>query len=310
MINALKTATMDRLRRIMYGASAPSYQYLLTWSHIHSKEIKSVLLICIAFLCALGIQKNHQSFVDIVSLYKVKVEEPSQLYSRPLVSVKNNMARPKVNVEDLISTTMTYSYDETKLGFYLKNFKFFNRYPKAKVERKILASLPKGLAKNAGRYVRAVLHIAQRHQVDPIWVLSVMWTESHFQFKALSHAGARGLMQIMPATKKHIYYMHSHRGRKLVVETEDFNVNNYFPYKVSKEQEKLHIAKLINIELGVIYLKSLLRYFDKNHKYATVAYNMGPGWTRHRLKNNLPVGNRNEYLDKVTKAYKQIAKKI
>lgn len=301
---------MDRLRRIMSGASAPSYQYLLSWSLVHSKEIKSVVLICVAFLCAVGIQQNHKSFIDIVSLYKVKVEEPDELYTSPLEIEDSVATKPEVNVEDLISTTMTYSYSETQLGFYLKNFKFFNQHPKAQVEKRILASLPKGLAKNAGRYVRAVLHIAQKHQVDPIWVLSVMWTESHFKFKALSHAGARGLMQIMPATKKHIYYMHSHRGRKLVVESKGFNVNKYFPYKVPKSKEKLHIAKLINIELGVIYLKSLLKYFNKNHRYATVAYNMGPGWTRHRLKNNLPVGNKNEYLDKVTRAYKQIVKKI
>lgn len=311
MLNKLQTDTMNRIREIVFGASTPSQQYLLSWLLTYVNEFKVLVFICFAFFAAVSIQVNNKSLIDIVSLYEIKVETPESLFSAPLVKTTHKKKnKVKVNVEEMIATSMSYSYSETQLGFYLKNFKFFNNTPKGKVEKRILKNLPRSLSKNASRYVRAVLQLSEKHQVDPIWVLSVMWTESQFDFTALSNAGARGLMQIMPTTKKHIYHMYSRRGHKLAVEEDDFEINHFFPYKVEESEEKTHIAKLVNIELGVIYLKSLLKYFDRNHTYATVAYNMGPGWTRDRLRNNLPVGERNHYLDKVQRAYKRISKKI
>jgi soluble lytic murein transglycosylase-like protein len=64
------------------------------------------------------------------------------------------------------------------------------------------------------------------------------------------------------------------------------------------------------LEAGIFYLKNLLEAFNHNHHYATVAYNMGPYWTKGRLKNNLPVGENNRYLDKVLKNYYHITKTL
>jgi soluble lytic murein transglycosylase-like protein len=217
--------------------------------------------------------------------------------------------KERINLKEIVTKTMSYSYEDTQLGFYLKNLVFFDLNSKLAAEDKMLAALPKSLSVKAKKYLRAVFKISENHQVDPVWILSVMWTESCFDYSAKSWAGARGLMQIMPATRKFIYRAHKAKGHKLVVEQQDFNINEYFPYKVKKNDIKEHQLKLVNIELGVIYLKTLLLKF-KNHKHATVAYNMGPGWTRGRLRRNLPVGQKNEYLDKVRKAYKRISRKI
>jgi soluble lytic murein transglycosylase len=70
------------------------------------------------------------------------------------------------------------------------------------------------------------------------------------------------------------------------------------------------ISKLRNLEVGIFYLKGLLEAFNNNHYYATVAYNMGPYWTKGQLKNNLPVGKKNNYLDKVLKNYYHITKTL
>lgn len=215
----------------------------------------------------------------------------------------------KLDLQGMVEKTRSYSYGETQLGFYLKDLEFFNLNSKMDAESKILESLPKILAKKANTYVRAVLKMSQLHQVDPIWILSVMWTESNFDYSAKSWAGARGLMQIMPDTRTFIYKVYKTSGSQLLVEQKGFNINEYFPYKVTGEEHKKHVKKLMNIELGIIYLKTLLTSF-KSHKYATVAYNMGPGWTRSRLRRKLPVGQKNEYLDKVRKAYRIIVKKI
>jgi soluble lytic murein transglycosylase-like protein len=70
------------------------------------------------------------------------------------------------------------------------------------------------------------------------------------------------------------------------------------------------VSKLRNMEVGIYYLKGLLESFNNNHYYATVAYNMGPYWTKGQLKNNLPVGKKNHYLDKVLKNYYHITKTL
>ena len=158
--------------------------------------------------------------------------------------------------------------------------------------------------------MRAVLILSERHQVDPLWVLSIMWTESHFAYNARSGVGANGLMQIMPTTKKYLHRKLHRRGQSLAVEKPGFVLNDYFPYRVADTEYKIHRDKLFNIELGIIYLKRLLNKFNANHVHATVAYNMGPTWTSRRLKAKQPVGIKNEYLDKVSRAYGQIVKKI
>jgi soluble lytic murein transglycosylase len=262
--------------------------------------------------------------VKLLSLFMilattVLIENPSKYSIQNLSSINtfttNSSSKvvlgrgEKIDLQKMVNRTMSYSYADTQLGFYLKNLRFFDSNSKLDAEQIILSNLPKYLGNKAHSYVRAVLKISEQHQVDPIWILSVMWTESNFDFSAKSWAGARGLMQIMPDTRKFIYKVYKRQGNKLLVEKEDFNINEYFPYRITIKENKAHIRKLVNIELGVIYLKTLLNSF-KSHKYATVAYNMGPGWTRGRLRRKLPVGTDNQYLDKVRKAYKHIVKKI
>ncbi len=250
-------------------------------------------------ICAIALSFGLSSF---------EIPSMSTLSTLPTKTSQHVILEPSetLDIKGLVANNMSYTYEETQLGFYLEDLRFFNSYSKAEVEEKILANLPVYLAAKAKKYLRAVLILSEKHQIDPIWILSVMWTESNFDYSAKSWAGARGLMQIMPDTRKFIYTGYKKSGKKLVVEQDGFDINKYFPYKVSQKSIKRHQKKLINIELGIIYLKKLL-YSFKNHKYATVAYNMGPGWTRHRLRKNLPVGQKNLYLDKVRKAYKHIS---
>ncbi len=53
----------------------------------------------------------------------------------------------------------------------------------------------------AGRpWAGAIQDAADRHGLDPTLLASLVWTESGFRPDAVSHAGARGLTQLMPAT--------------------------------------------------------------------------------------------------------------
>ena len=133
--------------------------------------------------------------------------------------------------------------------------------------------------------------MSSKYQVDPFWVTSVVWTESHFRNSATSHVGAQGLMQVMPATGKWLQSLMTEElsGKKFPLGLRD---------------------PALNIELGVFYLKRLLNRFHGSYKFATVSYNMGPNWVSRRLRMRGPVGVKNEYLDKVKKYYAKLTRKF
>ena len=201
----------------------------------------------------------------------------------------------------------SYSFKNATFGF---KDDFSLDSEEKNLEKKLLKSLPFLVRVNAKPYIKAILKVSELYQVDPIWVASVVWTESHFKPNALSDVGAHGLMQIMPTTKKYLYKLLKRKGRSLIVERSGFDLRDFFDVSITKAEAPLLIKKIVHLELGVFYLKKLLKRFDNDHHIATIAYNMGPSWTRRKLTQNIPLGKKNHYLFKVTKAYSIISKRI
>lgn len=93
------------------------------------------------------------------------------------------------------------------------------------------------------------------HGVDPALVKAVAVTESAFNTQAVSHKGAVGLMQVMPATAQRYAWQHLSR------------------HEVA---QKLKDPRL-NAELGTRYLADLLRLYPGRLDLALAAYNAGEG---------------------------------
>jgi soluble lytic murein transglycosylase len=126
--------------------------------------------------------------------------------------------------------------------------------------------------------------------LDPSLVAGVIYAESRFR-DATSHAGARGLMQITPATAD--YIAQKSGGTKF-------------------EQGDLATPQ-INISYGAWYLRYLLDRYDGNEVLALCAYNGGEGnvdkWLRDAhvadtafTLSRVPFAETREYVKRVLDA--------
>jgi len=153
----------------------------------------------------------------------------------------------------------------------------------------LVQGMPYIIKKRSKKYLSMIINEAQKYQVDPFWALAIVWVESAFNPQAMSHLQASGLMQIMPAT-----------GQYLIGKLEA---------PISYENAKKAILNpRKNVQLGMYYLKYLLKKFKGNTILSTCAYNMGPAMVKRRLRKGLPVGKKNVYLDKVRLAYHALTK--
>lgn len=125
------------------------------------------------------------------------------------------------------------------------------------------------------RLTRHFLNLCKAHDFDPAFVLSLIEVESRFRIKAVSPAGAVGLMQLMPATAAlvlneswqvgQLQGVFSHAGLDA---TQLKNV---------KYVEKALKDPFLNLTAGIIYLSWLRdRYRDFSPYFLVAAYNVGP----------------------------------
>jgi soluble lytic murein transglycosylase-like protein len=120
-----------------------------------------------------------------------------------------------------------------------------------------------------------ILESGRRNSVDPLLLYAIMHQESTFKPRAMSHKGARGLMQLMPGTAMR------------------FGVTNIWDPRQ-------------NIEGGTRYMRWLLDKFDGNIHLALAGYNAGEGAVMKYGNRIPPYSETQEYVRRITKRYSLI----
>lgn len=112
----------------------------------------------------------------------------------------------------------------------------------------------KGVSLKQYLYPQMVSELKNIQDVEWAFINAIIRQESRFDSGAVSHAGARGLMQLMPATAKET-------ARKM---------------GVSHDTAWLTSRPAHNVALGSRYLKNVTERFNGNYAMAAAAYNAGP----------------------------------
>lgn len=132
----------------------------------------------------------------------------------------------------------------------------------ARIDAVLVARAP-GWGLNLRRQVaQAIEEESAAAGLDPMLVLAVISVESEFQEDVTSVVGARGLMQLRPAT---LHFMAAREGLKL-------------------SAAEVEADPALNVRLGVRYLKAMQARFGGNLDLALMAYNAGPGRLSAGLK--------------------------
>ena len=122
----------------------------------------------------------------------------------------------------------------------------------------------------------SILKAAQKYDLPVNLIKSVIRAESNFQIKAVSHAGAQGLMQLMPATAR------------------ELGVKN--PFNIEQ-----------NIDGGARYLRKMLDSFGGDLKLALAAYNAGPEAVIKYGGKIPPYRETQQYVNRVLRFTRQMA---
>jgi soluble lytic murein transglycosylase-like protein len=129
--------------------------------------------------------------------------------------------------------------------------------------------LPQPRTENASLHAveKSIQQAAVKYNLSPDLIRGVIRAESNFQADAVSSAGAKGLMQLMPETAR------------------ELGVTN--PFDVRQ-----------NIDGGSRYLRQMLDRFGGNLRLALAAYNAGPGAVE-QFDGQVPYTETRQYVKRV-----------
>lgn len=161
------------------------------------------------------------------------------------------------------------------------------------VYKRISQAMNKKYENKIPELTQVLISESQKHELDPIFVLAVIQTESSFNPLAKGTSGEIGLMQILPKTAEWI-------AKK---------------YKIPWHGEKSLNDPATNVRLGITYFSHLRSTFESKAYHYLPAYNMGPTNVRRidRSIGSIDANGRpqkREYAVRVMKNYNMLYQQI
>ncbi len=135
-----------------------------------------------------------------------------------------------------------------------------------------------------GELTEVISSECKKYDYDPMFLLSMIITESSFKRHRVSPKGAEGLMQIKPMTGRGL-------AGKIGVDWEN---------SLTLQEPEY------NVQMGSLHLFELILKF-KDVKKALVSYNLGETATMKKIRLNEPLPR--SYLDKVMRNYEMLKEK-
>lgn len=121
------------------------------------------------------------------------------------------------------------------------------------------SSLPKSHKPHANLITQTIIEESRHYQMDPLFIMATIQTESGFDPNAKGSHGEVGLMQIRPPTATWVMEQTKRKGR----------------IRLTNPRQ--------NIQIGVAYIAILRKQFTHNPINYVSAYNMGPKTLRSLL---------------------------
>jgi hypothetical protein len=217
---------------------------------------KFLLFYVFAYFCVspvLGQTANGYRFDNFDTKQGVTiVEEQKPLLQRSKVNLKDIQSRRSMRLKLVSFKWMPESYS-----------------PPSTSPQKIMLD---GYTTGDSNIDQFINESGDRHGVDPRLIYAIMHQESSFKRRAMSYKGARGLMQLMPATASR------------------FGVRNIFDPKE-------------NIEGGTRYMRFLLNMFEGDVELALAGYNAGEGAVLKYGRRVPPYRETKDYVRRITHRY-------
>jgi soluble lytic murein transglycosylase len=126
-------------------------------------------------------------------------------------------------------------------------------------------------------YWDSILSYSRKYGQDPFFIAAIIREESQFSSAALSPAGARGLMQVMPTTGEHVAQ---------VIKLKGFDRGKLFEADTA-------------INIGTWYISQLMKRFKNDPLLVAAAYNAGPEAVAGWLSRNGYPGEREAFVEAI-----------
>jgi len=192
-------------------------------------------------------------FVNFYTTKKLQnqVETLNKSYKQSLIDIDYQNTVVENLSTNIASLNEKYNIIDTALSSKDK------RFARIKQIRGLLISSP-FTPEEAITYASSVVDYSEQYGVPIALILSITKNESAFNYKIVSHAGAQGLMQVMPETAEEC--------------ARDVKRGTYNIFNIRD-----------NVQLGTWYLLKMLHIFKGDIGLAVRAYNAGPIYVKKVL---------------------------